>query len=213
MKFDKGIGKKYRRSIESAFVTILEKGNNEHRMVVEAIIDSKMEIYALPVSRVEASGVTGMIDPARTKERILAERLSLRESLGEVFITIAQETIDIGLQRGCEGTFVHEGRHAFDFARVIESYSNFDLNPLSIFNPTLYDLEFAAHRTSAEFLLLMNKDEYLQEGIDLMILNRNKSSHSVSEVGIKRRLRENYGLIENENQGKTVSEMFGLVQK
>lgn len=213
MKFDKGIAKKYRQSIEIAFATILEKGNDEHRRVMGGIMDSKMEVYVLPVSQVNASGVTGMINPARTKERIASERLNLREALGEVFITIAQETIDIGLQRGCEGTFVHEGRHAYDFAQVIESFSNFDINPLSIFNPTLYEMELAAHRTSADYLLRMAMDEYLQEGVDLMILNHHEGAHAVSDNGIKRRLRENYGLNENENQGKTVSEMFGLVQR
>ena len=213
MKFDKGIAKKYRQSIKDAFNTILEKGNADHRRVMQAIIDSKMAIYVLPVSKVEASGVTGMINPARTNERIAAKRLSLREALGEVFITIAQETIDIGLQRGCEGTFVHEGRHAYDFAQVIESFSNLDINPLSIYNPTLYEMEFAAHQTSAEYLLRMATDEYLQEGVDLMILSRHEGAHAVSDDGIKRRLRENYGLTENENQGATVSEMFGLVQR
>ena len=213
MKFDKKIAKKYRQSIKDAFDTILEKGNGEQRRVMQAIIDSKMAIYVLPVSEVEASGVTGLINLARTNERIASERLSLREALGEVFITIAKETIDIGLQRGCEGTFVHEGRHAYDFAQVIESFSNLDINPLSIYNPTLYEMEFAAHQTSAEYLLRMATDEYLQEGVGLMILSQHEGAHAVSDDGIKRRLRENYGLTENENQGKAVSERFGLVQK
>ena len=213
MKFDKGIAKKYRKSIESAFDTILEKGNDEHRRVMKAIIDSKITICVHPVSKVHASGITGVINPARTNERIASERLSLREALGEVFITIAKETIDTGGQRGCEGTFVHEGQHAFDFAKTIESFSNSDTNPLSIFNPTLYEMEFEAHRTSAEYLLQISKDEYLEEGVDLMILSLHEGVHAVSDDGIKRRLHESYGLIENENQGVTASEMFHLVQK
>ena len=213
MKFDKGIAKKYRQSIESAFETILEKGNDDHKRVMKAIIDSKITICVHPVSKVCASGITGITNPEQINERIASERLSLRDALGEVFITIAKETIDTGFQRGCEGTFVHEGRHAYDFAQVIESFSNLDINPLSIYNPTLYEMEWLAHRTSAEYLLRMAKDEYLQEGIDLMILSVHEGTHAVCDDGIKRRLRENYGLTENENQGKTASEMFGLVQK
>ncbi|CAN5302702.1 hypothetical protein BH10ACI1_BH10ACI1_02900 [soil metagenome] len=213
MKFDNGISKKYRQSVEEAFQTILEKGNDEHRRVMKAIIDSDITICVHPVSMVNASGITGVINPEQTNERITSERLSLRAALGEVYITIAKETIDTGFQRGCEGTFVHEGRHAFDFAQTIESFSNLDINPLSLFDPTLYELEWEAHRVSAEYLLRMARDEYLQEGVDLMILNLHEGIHAVSPEGIKRRLRESYGLIENENQGATVSEMFGLVQR
>ncbi len=213
MKFDKGIAKKYCLSIENAFETILEKGNNEHQRVMKAIIDSEMTVCVHPVSKVNASGITGVIKPEQTNERIASERLSLRESLNEVFITIAEETIDTGGQRGCEGTFVHEGRHAYDFAQTIASFSDADVNPLSLFNPTLYELEWEAHRTSAEYLLKIAENEYLQEGVGLMILGFHESTHTVSLDGIKLRLRESYGLIEDENQGATVSEMFGLVQK
>lgn len=213
MKFDKGIKKKYRKSIEEAFQTILDKGNDGHRRVLQTIIDSRMTVCVYPVSKVNASGITGIINPERANERITGESLSLREAFEEVFITIAEETIDTGGRRGCEGTFVHEGRHAYDFARTIESFSNAEINPLSIFNPTVYELEFEAHRVSAEYLLRMGLDEYLREGVDLMILAMREGAHAVSREGIKRRLRESYGLIENENMGVTVSEMFGLRQR
>lgn len=213
MKFDKGIAKKYRQSIEDAFKTILDKGNNTHRRVMTAILDSKMLVRVLPVSEVNASGVTGLIDAAATNDRIASERLGVREALGEVYITIAEETIDTGFQRGCEGTFVHEGQHAYDFAQVIESFSNSDVNPLSIFNPTLYELEWAAHKTSGEYMIQIGKDDYLQEGLDLMILERNEKDIFVSDEGIKRRLRESYGLEEHGNQGSLASQLAGLRQR
>ena len=213
MKFDKGIKKKYRKSIEAAFKTILEKGNEEHRRVLKTLIDSKITICAHPVSKVNASGITGIINPERANKRIASERMSLVEALEEVFITIAEETIDGGGQRGCEGTFVHEGRHAYDFGRTLESFSKVEINPLGIFNPTLYELEYEAHRTSAEYLLRIGEDEYLNEGVDLMILDAHESAHSVSPEGIKRRLRESYHLNEADNQGATVSEMFGIAQR
>src|SRR5688572_27786964 len=122
MKFDQGIEKKYRSSIKAAFDAILEHGTDLQKEIAELILDSDMLVRVAPVSKVNASGITGLIDPGRTNERIEDERLSLRESLGEVFIAIAEETIDTGGRRGAEGTFIHEGRHAYDFARTIESF-------------------------------------------------------------------------------------------
>jgi hypothetical protein len=214
MKFDKGIAPKYRQSIENAFETILDKGNEFHREMIQTIIESEMFVQVFPVGRVNASGITGLTNAFATRLRIQSERLNLQEAFGEVFITIAEETIDTGGQRGCEGTFVHEGRHAFDFAQTISSFSDADVNPLSVFDPTLYELEWEAHKTAGDYMLQISRDEYLQEGLDLMILGRNDDGNFfVDDAGIKRRLRESYGLDENGNRGKSVSEMFGLRQR
>jgi hypothetical protein len=211
VKFDTGIGKKYRGSIEDAFATIMRNGNDEHRQVIGAIIDSKMLVQVKPVSEVKASGVTGVISPWRTKGKIENAAMGLDEALGEIYICIAVETIDTGGQRGCEGTLVHEGRHAYDFAQMIVSLSEADVNPLSVFDPTLYELEYAAHKTSGEYMLRINRDEYLNEGIDLMILGRAATGECfVSDEGIELRLRDNYGLALDGNQGKLASEIVGL---
>ena len=210
MRFDQGIAKKYRDSIENAFRTILERGNEQHRRTAQMILDSEMLVCVHPVSKVRASGITGLIDPSATNDKIEDERLNLKEALGEIFITIAEETIDTGGQRGCEGTFVHENQHAFDFAQVVESFSYADVNPLSVFNPTLYELEWAAHVTSGEYMLEIGLDEYLQEGLDLMILGRGDADCFLNRDGICRRLRENYGLTEDGNQGKLASEILRL---
>src|SRR4051812_14811172 len=99
MRFDKGIAKKYRQSIEQAFETMVAKGNDDHRDVAGHILDSKMLIRVLPVSRINASGVTGLIDVGDTNDKIEDERLSVREAFDEIYITIAEETIDTGGQR------------------------------------------------------------------------------------------------------------------
>lgn len=212
MKFEKNIDKKYRRSVEDAFATIMEKGNDEHRHVMSEIMHSDLLIRVKPVSEINASGITGVISSIQTNYKLATERLSLREALGEIYIAIAEETIDTGGQRGCEGTFVHEGRHAYDFAQTLESLSNADVNPLGIFNPTLYELELAAHKTSGEYMLRVNKDEYLNEGLGLMILCREDDGRcTVSDEGISTRLRDSYGLTVDANQGATASEMMGIV--
>jgi len=210
MRFDSGIAEKYRRSIEAAFVTIMEQGNDDHRRVTKAILDSEMLIQVKPVSEVNASGVTGAIRPRSTRGK-LEEPMGLIEALGEIYICVAEETVDTGGQRGCEGTLVHEGRHAYDFAQTLVSLSEADINPLSVFDPTLYELEWAAHKTSGEYMLCISRDEYLNEGVDLGILGREASgSCFVSEDGIKLRLSNNYGLSFDGNQGKVASEMLGL---
>jgi len=210
MKFDHGIEPKYRQSVEQAFDAIITNGNDFHRHMMHEIIESDMLVRVLPVSKLNASGVTGAINPIATNVKLLRERLSLREAFGEIYIAIAEETIDTGGQRGCEGTFVHEGRHAYDFAQTIESLSNADMNPIGIFNPTLYELEWEAHKTAGDYMICVDKKDYLDEGLQLMILCEEGSKCEVSDDGIMKRLNESYGLDKNGNQGALASEMLGI---
>ncbi len=211
MKFDKGINKKYRQSVQDAFATILDKGNDLQKLYMNEIMQSDMLIRVKPVAEINASGITGAINVLKTNLRLASTRLSLREALGEIYIAIANETIDTGFQRGCEGTFVHEGRHAYDFAQTLESLSNRDVNPLGVFNPTLYELEWEAHQTAGKYMLQINKQEYLDEGLQLMILAQNvDGSYYVSDDGIRQRLRDSYGLAIDGNQGSMASEMLGI---
>ena len=211
MKFDKGIKKKYRQSVEDAFKTILEYGDDQHREVLDEIIASDMLVRVLPVSELNASGNTGLISSISTNARLLSERMSLRDALSEIRIAIAEETIDTGGQRGCEGTFVHEGQHAYDFATTLSSLSNRDVNPLGVFDPTLYELEWAAHQTAGKYMLQINKQEYLDEGVQLMILGLGENGQCfVSDDGIKQRLRDSYGLALDADQGPTASQMMGI---
>jgi len=212
MKFDGSIDEKYVRSVEDAFAAIIANGNEQHRTVMNEILGSDMLVRVQPVSEINASGVTGLISSIRTNYKLATERLSLREALGEVYISIAEETIDTGGQRGCEGTFVHEGQHAYDFAQTLESISNADMNPLGLFNPTLYELELAAHKTSAEYMLCIDKPEYTDEGMQLMILCINEGGGcEASPDGIDQRLRDSYGLAIDGNQGALATEMMGIV--
>jgi hypothetical protein len=215
MRFDHGINKRYRKSVEDAFEAILEHGNDMHRMIANHILKSDMLVRVRPVSEINASGITGLIDPAETNEKIADERLGLREALGEVYIAIAEETIDTGGQRGCEGTFVHEGRHAYDFAQMIASYSDADVNPLSIFDPTLYELELEAHKISGDYMLRVDRPEYIEEGLGLMILGRKTDIEPcyVDDTGIHKRLCDSYGLTPDDNPGPRASELLGLRQK
>ena len=212
MKFDIGIDKKYRQSVEDAFATIVAKGNDFHRYMMNEIMESNMLVRVKPVAKINASGITGVINPVTTNYKLATERISLREALGEIYIAIAEETIDTGGQRGCEGTFVHEGRHAYDFAQTLASLSNADMNPIGIFNPTLYELEWEAHKTAGDYMLCVDKPEYLDEGLQLMILGQVSDGRcTVNDDGIKQRLRDSYGLALDGNQGSLASQMMGIV--
>ena len=215
MIFESGIDNKYLKSVEDAFDAILATGNDLHREIAGLILESDMLVRIRPVSKINASGVTGLIDRGDTNDRIEDERLSVLEALGEVYIAIAEETIDTGGQRGCEGTFVHEGRHAYDFARMIESFSRADVNPLSIFDPTLYELELEAHKISGDYMLCVGRDEYIEEGLGLMILGRKDAIAPcyVDDLGIHTRLANSYGLDPVKNPGPRASELLGLRQK
>lgn len=211
MIFEEGIDQKYRKAVEDAVATIIEKGNDSHRTVAGAIRDSEMLIRVEPVSEVNASGVTGVINWWSTNRRIANEKLTVNQALAQIYIMIAKETIDAG-PRGIEGTFVHEGRHAYDFAQVIASFSDSDLNPLSVFDPTMYELELAAHIAAGEYMLLVNKDEYIAEGIDLLILGRDVTGAArLWDEGIKARLRDSYNLTSDlDRQGVLASELLKL---
>ncbi len=212
MNFDRGIDEKYRKSVEDAFATIIEKGNDFHRHMMNEILESEMLVRVKPVKKVNASGVTGIINPVLTNLKMATERMSLRDALGEIYIAIAEETIDTGGQRGCEGTFVHEGRHAYDFAQTIKSISNADVNPLSVFNPTLYELEWEAHKTAGDYMLCIDRPEYIDEGLNLMILcGLEGGGCTVSDDGIRQRLRDSYGLVIDANQGCLATKIMGIV--
>jgi hypothetical protein len=215
MRFDHRIEKQYLTSVEAAFDAILAQGNDLHREIVGLILESDMLVRVRPVSEINASGVTGLIDRRDTNDKIEDGRLNLIEALGEVYIAIAEETIDTGGQRGCEGTFVHEGRHAYDFARTIESFSMADVNPLSVFDPTLYELELEAHKISGDYMLCVDRDEYIEEGLGLMILGRKDpiAPCYVDDTGIHTRLANSYGLDPVKNPGPRASELLGLRAK
>ncbi|HMS09507.1 MAG TPA: hypothetical protein PKE66_08495, partial [Pyrinomonadaceae bacterium] len=66
MKFDNGIDRKYRRSVEEALEVIAERGTDEQKVIVRHILGSEMAVRVKPVAAINASGITGLIDPAAT---------------------------------------------------------------------------------------------------------------------------------------------------
>ena len=96
MRFESGIDNRYLRSIEDAFDAIIANGNEMHREIASLILESDMLVRVRPVKEINASGITGLIDRGDTNDKIEDSRLNLFEALGEVYIAIAEETIDTG---------------------------------------------------------------------------------------------------------------------
>ena len=212
MKIENRIAKKYRHSVENALATILETGDADHLEYMRAIVESDLLIRVRPVSQVHASGITGLINAVKTNYRLATERLDLKDALAEIHITIAEETIDTGGQRGCEGTLVHEGRHAYDFAQVLESRSNADMNPIGLYDPTLYELEWNAHKAAGEYMVRRKAQEFIDEGVELMILGLGDDGECfVNEDGIRERLSASYNLTFDVRPGPTATRLLGIV--
>jgi hypothetical protein len=63
-------------------------------------------------------------------------------------------------------------------------------------------------------MMCIARDEYIEEGIQLMILANNAERGCfLNEIGIQTRLRESYGLSLGANPGPRASELLGLKQR
>ena len=200
----------YRDAIDQAAHTILEKGNEGHRQTAQHLLDSNVLIDFVPLEEINCSGVTGVTSAGRTNRRIEHETLDINEALGEVYIKFADWTYDVAGQRGCQGTLVHEGLHAVDFARIISSFSKADQQPGQVFDLSLYELEHRAAVASAEYLVLIGKEDFINDGLQLSLVSLDVDGKPFVDMdGINYRMQSGYGLNENE-QGIMISRMLRL---
>lgn len=213
MIFDDKVERRYRDAIEEAAQTVLEKGNKQHRNTAKHCIESDLLIRFVPLDQIGCSGVTGLIDSRRTNKRIAAEELSIIESMAEAYITFADWTFDVAGQRGCQGTLVHEGLHALDFARIISSFSKSDIEPESIYDLSFYELERRAAITSADYLVRIGEPDYIDDGLKLNLVSLDAEGKPFADMaGIDIRMQNGYGLNSN-NQGIMMSRMLRLRRK
>lgn len=213
MIFDDSVQTKYRDALNEAVYTILEKGNKQHRHTARCVIESDLNIRFVPLAKIGCSGVTGVVSSRRTNRRIANEEMDLETALGEIYITFADWTFDVAGQRGCQGTLVHEGLHAVDFAHIISSFSKAGSEPENVFDLSLYELERRAAITSAEYLVLIGKPDFIDDGLKLNLVSLDSSGTPfVDMTGIETRMQNGYGL-NAENQGAIMSKMLGLKKR
>ncbi len=210
MIFNENVQHKYRDAIEEALQTILERGNSGHVETARNILESDVRINFVPLAKIGCSGVTGVTSFLRTNRRISSETLDPKEALGEIYITFADWTFDVAGQRGCQGTLVHEGLHACDFARIISTFSRAEEDPLELYDLSLYELERRAAIASAEYLVLIGKEDYIDDGLKLsLVCLAEDGKPCVDMNGIETRMQSGYGLDQND-QGVMISKMLRL---
>jgi hypothetical protein len=203
MKFDSDVPAEDCRKFVRALEDIKHYGNSRQRFVAAFVEESEISIYVDAATKVGGSGSVYIDRIIGVNRAISRGELSVLQASAFIRLNIARETIDTGGQRGIEGTFVHEGKHALDFALMIRSFSIADNG--KFFDPTAFQREYSAHLTSA-FYLSRRGGEYAEEGLSLGILSENGGRVHVSPIGIRERLRNNYGL-SAESPGKRLSEI------
>lgn len=213
MIFADDVKQRYRDAIEEAAAVILEKGNKQHRHTARLIIESDVLIRFVPLSQIGVSGITGLIDSGRTNRRIRNEHLTVTDAMAEVHITFSDWTYDVAGQRGCQGTLVHEGLHACDFGKIISSFSREDVAPDDVFDLPLYDLEHRAAMASADYLVRIGRDDFIDDGLKLNLVGLDRDGKPFVDIeGIKLRMQNGYGLSED-NRGAMISRMLGLKRR
>jgi hypothetical protein len=209
MIFDSTVQSKYSDAINEAIEVILERGNDGHKETARNIRDSNVRINFVPLDEIKCSGVTGLNSMIETNKQIQSQTIDFADALGDVHITFSDWTFDVAGQRGCQGTLVHEGLHACDFARIISSFSKAE-DPLELYDLSLYELEHRAAVVSAEYLVLIGKEDYIDDGLKLNLVSLDADGKPFVDMeGIKTRMQDGYGLNENE-QGIMISKMLGI---
>ncbi len=180
-----------RERIREALQDIKLYGDRFQNETARFIEDTEILIFLDIAKKVGGSGSVQLTNAARARNAVNAGNLEVFEAAKYIRLNIARETIDTGGQRGIEGTFVHEGKHARDFALMLSSFSKGDKR--KIFNPSAFQREYSAHLTSA-FYLMRRGGEYSDEGLSLGLLYQDEGKLRVNKKGILSRLKKNYGL-------------------
>ena len=190
-----------RRGVVKGLDDIKKYGNSLHKKIADFIFQTDILIYLDVAAKVRGSGSVQLIDHKIARKEVLNKYLSEEEAAKFVQLNIARETIDTGGQRGIEGTFVHEGKHALDFAKMLSTFSTGIES--KIYNPSAFQREYSAHLTSA-FYLKRRGGEYAREGISLGLLFEIEGDLKVNIKGIRSRLKNNYNL-SPENPGRNLN--------
>jgi hypothetical protein len=210
MIFADNVETKYRDAMEEAVETILEKGNKQQKNVARTAKETDLLIRFVPLAEIGCSGVTGLIDNRKTNRRIDREPIEVEEAMGEIYIAFSDWCWDVAGQRGCQGTLVHEGLHAFDFARMISRFSKNEEGEENIYDLTLYELEKRAAQISADYLVRIGKPDFIDDGLKLNLVCMDaEGKPCVDKAGIEFRMQNGYGLDES-NQGAKISDILGV---
>lgn len=207
------------KKIRDAFDAILKYGTKKQKEIVRAIQKSDLLIQ---IGNVGGSAVTGVANAGSTQQKIDTTRLNEVQALGELQITINPGTL--ATQKGIQGTLVHETRHALHQARAISEFSQADLLARAPYNPDGYAIEYAAHKSYADYVVQSNrmnnpvKQDLINEATGLGLINKKGNGIGVSEAGIRARLAlptasGGYDLNDTTKRGSTFSTNWNLTPR
>ncbi len=191
MIFDEKVSKQDRERILRAIRDIEKFGTLFHQTTAKFFVETDVTVFVGLAKKVGGSGSVQLLDHRNAHSMVENHKLSVKEAAKLVRLNIARETIDTGGQQGIEGTLVHEGKHARDFALMLSTFSR--RPEVSVFNPTAYQRELSAHLTSA-FYLRLRGGNYVKEGESLGLLKSTENGVCVDINGINRRLKSSYSL-------------------
>ena len=191
MIFNENVPDIDRQRIKQGLDNIKKYGDKFQAKIANFIEDTGIIINLDLASKIGGSGSVQLSDQRAARKAVQNGELEFEKAAKYVQLNIARETIDTGGQRGIEGTFVHEGKHAMDFALMLSTFSKGIEE--KVFNPTAFQREYSAHLTAA-FYLMRRGGEYTDEGISLGLLYNKNGKIRVNRKGIRSRLKNNYGL-------------------
>ena len=123
MNFDRSVPAADRHRILKALGDIRKFGTTQQALIARFIEESAISIHLGTAQKVGGSGSVRIERIVSAQLAVWRGGVTISRATQFIQLNIARETIDTGGQRGIEGTLVHEGKHAMDYARMIASFS------------------------------------------------------------------------------------------
>jgi hypothetical protein len=186
-RFARSVRAGERAQIIKALENISARGDEEHRRMARFVLESPVLIRV--EKSADASGGAGIYDAEGANAAMRKGEVPLHEAARFVHLIVARRTIQNGTV-DLEGTLAHEMQHVENDARTIHTLSR--RSSETLFNPTQYENELAAHTTAARYLALRGGD-YARMGIELGLVKRaGRGAFEVDVDGIRRRIENCY---------------------
>lgn len=200
-------------TIQQGLARILKYGNFNHKKIINNILASKI---ALSISSNSNSGQCGVINQVSTQEKVLKQKLSEIDALGELHLDI--DPLTANTYPGIEGTLVHETRHAYHMARCISEIS---YDKAKYYNLNGFEIEYSANVAYVEYIkqaIKLNhpdKQALIDEAVNILrVAKKLGNTIVIDEKGIRTRLSSPaYNVNDTTQKGKTFSDHWNIYPK
>jgi hypothetical protein len=189
--------------IKLALQMIEKYGNAQHIKTAKFIKNNDIEIYIGNANQIGGEGCAFIIDATKAQIMIDNNEFSEKSATKLLRICLAKEIFEFGMIEDLETTLIHEGKHARDYVKMLETFSTGDEK--KIFNPTFFQHECSAHLTTAFYLMKRNQIT-VNKGLKLNFLLQKDKQIKVNWQGISDTLKIKYRLT-LENPSYRISEI------